>query len=41
MCPVEMHRQIVEVNGEGAADEGHVKKWCWLFKEGRTEMHDG
>jgi hypothetical protein len=36
----EIHRQIVEVHGEGAINEGSVRKWCRLFKEGRTNVHD-
>jgi hypothetical protein len=39
VCPVEIQRQMVEVYGEGAVNEGNVKKWCWLLKEGRTEVH--
>ena len=38
--PVEIQWQKVEVYGEGAVNEGNVRKWCWLFKEGRTEVHD-
>jgi hypothetical protein len=40
VCPVEIQRQIVEVYGEGAVNKGNVRKWCLLFKEGRTEVHD-
>jgi len=41
VCPLEIQRQIVEVYGEeGAVNEGNVRKCCWLFKEGRTEVHD-
>jgi hypothetical protein len=36
----EIHRQIVEVYGKNAMNEGNVRKWCWLFKEGRTNVHD-
>jgi hypothetical protein len=37
---VEIHRQIVEVYGEGTMDEGNVGKWYQLFNEGRTNVHD-
>jgi hypothetical protein len=36
----EIHRQIVEVHGEGAIKEGSVRKWYRLFKEGKTKVHD-
>jgi hypothetical protein len=32
--------RIVEVCGEGAMNRGNVRKWCRLFKEGRTNVHD-
>ena len=32
----EICRQSFEVYGVGAANEGNVRKWCRLFKEGRT-----
>jgi hypothetical protein len=38
--PVKIHWQIVEVYGEGAVNEGNVRKWCRVFKEGRTNVHD-
>jgi transposase len=38
--PAEIHRQIVEVYGEGVMNEGNVRKWCRLFIEGRTNVHD-
>jgi hypothetical protein len=37
---VEIHRQIVEVYGEGIMNEGNVRKWCRLFNKGRTNVHD-
>jgi hypothetical protein len=38
--PEENHRQIVEVYGEGAVIERNMRKWCQLFIEGRTNVHD-
>ena len=26
--------------GESAMNAGNIRKWCWLFKEGRTNVHD-
>jgi hypothetical protein len=37
---VEIHRQIVEVYSDDAVNEGNVRKLCWLFKEGRINVHD-
>jgi hypothetical protein len=39
--PAEIHRQIVEEYGEGAINEGCLRKWCRLFKHGRTNVRDG
>jgi hypothetical protein len=38
--PAEIHRQIVEVYDEWTVNEGNASKWCRLFKEGRTNVHD-
>jgi hypothetical protein len=38
--PAKIHRKIVEVYGEGAINERSVRKWCRLFKDGRTNMQD-
>jgi hypothetical protein len=35
----EIWGRIVEVCGEGAMKSGNVRKWCRLFKEGRTNVH--
>jgi hypothetical protein len=32
----EIYRQSFEVYGVGAVNEGNVRKWCQLSKEGRT-----
>jgi len=37
----EIHRQVVEVYGEDAENKGYARKWCRLFKEGSTNVHDG
>lgn len=38
--PAEIYRQIVEVYGKGVMNDGNVRKWCLLFNEGRTNIHD-
>jgi hypothetical protein len=29
--PAEMQRQLIKVHGEGAINEGNVRKWCRSF----------
>jgi len=33
-----IYRQIVEVHGEGALNEGNLRKCCRLFKQDRTNL---
>jgi len=41
VCPAEIHRQIVEVYGKGAMNEGEkCEEMCWLIREGRANVHD-
>ena len=35
---LEIHRQIVEVHGEGALNEGNLRKCCHLLKQDRTNL---
>jgi hypothetical protein len=35
-----IHRQLTAVNGEGVMNESSVRKWCRVFNEGRTNVHD-
>jgi hypothetical protein len=35
VLPADIHKQIFEVKGERAMNEGNMRKWCRLFKEGR------
>lgn len=39
--PAEIHRQLMEVYGEGVTNDGKVCKWCRLLNEGRMNVHDG
>jgi hypothetical protein len=34
--PLENQGQIVEMRVEGKMNEGYVRKWYWLCKEGTT-----
>jgi len=38
--PAEIRGQIVEVYCEDAVSRGSVRKWCRLFKESRTNVHE-
>jgi hypothetical protein len=38
--PIEIYRQLIAVHGEGVMNESNVRKWCWMFNEGRTNVHD-
>ena len=38
--PIEIHRQLTEVDGESCTDVKNVRKWCREFTAGRTEIHD-
>jgi hypothetical protein len=38
--PAEMHRQVREVYGENAMSDGMVRRWCRMFSEERTNVHD-
>jgi hypothetical protein len=35
-----IHRQLVEVYGEGVMNKGNVRKWSRLFTGGRTDVHN-
>jgi hypothetical protein len=36
----EIYRQVCEVYGENAMSDGTVRRWCRMFSEGRTNVHD-
>jgi hypothetical protein len=38
--PADIHRQICEVYGENAMNDGMVRKWVRQFNEGRENVHD-
>lgn len=39
ILPAEIHRELCSVHGETMSDSA-VRKWCRLFGEGRTNVHD-
>jgi len=40
VLPSEIHHQICQVHGNNAMSDGMVRKWVWLFNEGRENVHD-
>ena len=38
--PSEIHRRLVAVYGEHVMNAASVRKWCTIFRNGRTDVHD-
>ena len=38
--PCEIHRRLVAVYGEHVMNAASVRKWCTMFTNGRTDVHD-
>ena len=38
--PSEIHRRLVAVYGEHVMNSASVRKWCTMFRNGRTDVHD-
>ena len=38
--PSEIHRRLVAVYGEHVMNAASVRKWCTVFRNGRTDVHD-
>ena len=38
--PSEIHRRLVAVYGENVMNVASVRKWCTVFRNGRTDIHD-
>ena len=38
--PSEIHRRLVAVYGEHVKNVASVRKWCTMFRNGRTDVHD-
>jgi len=40
VLPNEIHHQICQVYGDNVMSDGMVRKWVWMFNEGRENVHD-
>jgi len=40
VLPSAIHHQICQVYGDNAMSDGMVRKWVWMFNEGRENVHD-
>jgi len=38
--PSEIHRRLVAAYGEHVMNAASVRKWCTMFTNGRTDVHD-
>jgi len=38
--PSEIHRRLVAVYGELVMSAASIRKWCTMFRNGRTDVHD-
>ena len=38
--PCEIHQILIAVYGEGVMNAASVRKWCIMFTNGRTDVHD-
>jgi len=38
--PSEIHRRLVAVYGEHVINTASIRKWCTVFRNGRTDVHD-
>lgn len=37
---IEIYRQLTEVYGDSIMNKASVRKWCIMFKEGWSNVHD-
>jgi len=40
VLPSEIHHQICQVYGDNEMSDDIVRKWVWMFNEGRENVHD-
>jgi hypothetical protein len=40
MGAAQIHRELCAVYGQNVMNEGTVRRWCRMFKDGRTHVHD-
>ena len=38
--PIQIHHRLTEVYGESCMDIKNIRKWCWEFAFGCTEIHN-
>jgi len=38
--PTEIHPRLIAVYGEHVTNAASVRKWCTMFRNGRTDVHD-
>ena len=38
--PCEIHQRLVAVYGEHVMNAASIRKWCIMFTNGRTDVHD-
>jgi len=38
--PSEIHQRLVAVYGKHVMNVASVRKWCKMFRNGRTDVHD-
>jgi len=38
--PCEIHQRLIAVYGEHVMNAASVRKWCIMFTNGRTDVHD-
>ena len=38
--PSEIHRRLAAVYGEHVMNAASVRKWCTVFRNGQTDVHD-
>jgi len=40
VLPSAIYHQICQLYGDNAMSDGMVRKWAWMFNEGRGNVHD-
>jgi hypothetical protein len=40
MGSAKIHRELCAVYDQNIISEGNVRRWCRMFKDGRTDVHD-
>ena len=38
--PSEIHQKLVAIYGEHVMNVASVRKWCTMFRNGQTDVHD-